>query len=109
MCIRDRSTAAAAERVFEFLAEEEEVRETAQPVEVFDANGHTDIKGQVTFENVHFGYTPDKIVINDFSMYIKPGKKIAIVGPTGAGKTTIVKSVSYTHLDVYKRQHEHTV
>ena len=86
-----QSTAAAAERVFEFLAEEEEVRETAQPVEVFDANGHTDIKGQVTFENVHFGYTPDKIVINDFSMYIKPGKKIAIVGPTGAGKTTIVK------------------
>lgn len=86
-----QSTAAAAERVFEFLAEEEEVNETTQPVEVFDANGKTNIKGQVTFENVHFGYTPDKIVINDFSMYIKPGKKIAIVGPTGAGKTTIVK------------------
>ncbi|MFR5526445.1 MAG: ABC transporter ATP-binding protein [[Clostridium] innocuum] len=86
-----QSTAAAAERVFEFLAEEEEVKETTQPVEVFDANGKTRIKGQVTFENVHFGYTPDKIVINDFSMYIKPGKKIAIVGPTGAGKTTIVK------------------
>lgn len=86
-----QSTAAAAERVFEFLAEEEEVKETTQPVEVFDANGKTNIKGQVTFENVHFGYTPDKIVINDFSMYIKPGKKIAIVGPTGAGKTTIVK------------------
>ncbi|MCR0566961.1 ABC transporter ATP-binding protein/permease [[Clostridium] innocuum] len=86
-----QSTAAAAERVFEFLAEEEEVKETTQPVEVFDVNGKTRIKGQVTFENVHFGYTPDKIVINDFSMYIKPGKKIAIVGPTGAGKTTIVK------------------
>lgn len=86
-----QSTAAAAERVFEFLAEEEEVKETAQPVEVFNRFGKTDIKGQVTFENVHFGYTPDKIVINDFSMYIKPGKKIAIVGPTGAGKTTIVK------------------
>ena len=84
-----QSTAAAAERVFEFLSEEEEVKETTQPVEVFDANGKTSIKGQVTFENVHFGYTPDKIVINDFSMYIKPGKKIAIVGPTGAGKTTI--------------------
>ncbi len=86
-----QSTAAAAERVFEFLSEEEEVKETTQPVEVFDANGKMSIKGQVTFENVHFGYTPDKIVINDFSMYIKPGKKIAIVGPTGAGKTTIVK------------------
>ena len=86
-----QSTAAAAERVFEFLSEEEEVEETTQPVEVFDANGKTSIKGQVTFESVHFGYTPDKIVINDFSMYIKPGKKIAIVGPTGAGKTTIVK------------------
>lgn len=86
-----QSTAAAAERVFEFLSEEDEVKETTQPVEVFDANGKTSIKGQVTFENVHFGYTPDKIVINDFSMYIKPGKKIAIVGPTGAGKTTIVK------------------
>ena len=86
-----QSTAAAAERVFEFLAEEEEIKETATPVEVFDAEGKTNIKGQVTFENVHFGYTPDKIIINDFSMYIKPGKKIAIVGPTGAGKTTIVK------------------
>lgn len=86
-----QSTAAAAERVFEFLEEEEEIPETQHPVEIYDANGNTDIKGQVTFENVHFGYTPDKIIINDFSMYIKPGKKIAIVGPTGAGKTTIVK------------------
>lgn len=86
-----QSTAAAAERVFEFLEEEEEVAETTQPVEIYNADGTTDIKGQVTFENVHFGYTPDKIIINDFSMYIKAGKKIAIVGPTGAGKTTIVK------------------
>lgn len=84
-------TAAAAERVFEFLAEEEDVEETKTPVEIYDENGNTDIKGQVTFENVHFGYNPDKIIIHDFSMYIKPGKKIAIVGPTGAGKTTIVK------------------
>lgn len=86
-----QSTAAAAERVFEFLEEEEQLPETENPVEVFDENGNTQIKGQVTFENVHFGYTDDKIIINDFSMYIKPGKKIAIVGPTGAGKTTIVK------------------
>ena len=86
-----QSTAAAAERVFEFLAEEEDVEETKTPVEIYDENGNTDIKGQVTFENVHFGYNPDKIIIHDFSMYIKPGKKIAIVGPTGAGKTTIVK------------------
>ena len=53
----------------------------------------------ITFENVHFGYTEDKIVINDFSMYIKPGKKIAIVGPTGAGKTTIVKLLD-TNTDI---------
>ena len=86
-----QSTAAAAERVFAFLEEEEEVQECEDPVEIFDADGHTDIQGQVTFENVHFGYRPDKIIIHDFSMYIKPGRKIAIVGPTGAGKTTIIK------------------
>lgn len=86
-----QSTAAAAERVFEFLGESEEVAECENPVEIYDADGNCNIQGQVTFENVHFGYTEDKIVINDFSMYIKPGKKIAIVGPTGAGKTTIVK------------------
>ena len=86
-----QSTAAAAERVFEFLSEEEEVEECKDPVEIFDAQGNTKIQGQVTFENVHFGYTPDKIIIHDFSMYIKPGKKIAIVGPTGAEKTTIIK------------------
>ena len=65
--------------------------ECENPVEIYDADGHTDIQGQVTFENVHFGYRPDKIIIHDFSMYIKPGRKIAIVGPTGAGKTTIIK------------------
>ncbi|MEI3116701.1 MAG: ABC transporter ATP-binding protein [Merdibacter sp.] len=86
-----QSTAAAAERVFEFLGEEEEIAECADPVQIFDEQGNTTLKGQVTFENVHFGYTPDKIIIHDFSMYIKPGKKIAIVGPTGAGKTTIIK------------------
>lgn len=80
-----QSTAAAAERVFEFLASQEEVSEVQNPV-VLD-----DVQGQVTFENVCFGYDPSKIVINDFSMYIKPGQTTAIVGPTGAGKTTIVK------------------
>ena len=80
-----QSTAAAAERVFEFLASQEEVAEVENPV-VLD-----DVRGQVTFENVCFGYDPSKIVINDFSMYIKPGQTTAIVGPTGAGKTTIVK------------------
>lgn len=86
-----QSTAAAAERVFEFLAEEEEIPETSNPVEIYDENGNCKLQGQVTFENVHFGYDPEKIIIHDFSMFIKPGKKIAIVGPTGAGKTTIVK------------------
>lgn len=86
-----QSTAAAAERVFEFLQEEEELPETTTPVEIFDEHGNCKLEGQVTFENVRFGYDPNKIIIHDFSMYIKPGKKIAIVGPTGAGKTTIVK------------------
>lgn len=86
-----QSTAAAAERVFEFLAENEEIAECENPAEIYDENGNCKLQGQVTFENVHFGYREDKIIIHDFSMYIKPGKKIAIVGPTGAGKTTIVK------------------
>ena len=80
-----QSTAAAAERVFEFLEEEEEVQEVENPVKL------QDVKGEVTFKDVHFGYNPDKIIINDFSTHIKPGQKVAIVGPTGAGKTTIVK------------------
>jgi len=80
-----QQTAASAERVFEFLAEVEEVPDTGTPV-------HLDkVEGRVDFKNVRFGYTPDKIVINDFSFYAEPGQKIAIVGPTGAGKTTMVK------------------
>ena len=80
-----QSTAAAAERVFEFLEQPEEVKEVNTPVEL------DKVQGQVTFENVCFGYDPNKIVIHDFSMYVKPGQTVAIVGPTGAGKTTIVK------------------
>jgi ATP-binding cassette subfamily B protein len=80
-----QSTAAAAERVFEFLEDEEEVQEAENPVKL------QEVKGEVTFKNVHFGYNPDKIIINDFGAHIKPGQKVAIVGPTGAGKTTIVK------------------
>ena len=86
-----QSTAAAAERVFEFLEETEEKPDTTTAVQVYREDGTTDIKGQVTFENVRFGYTPEKTIIKNFSMFIKPGKKIAIVGPTGAGKTTIIK------------------
>ncbi|MCI8271569.1 MAG: ABC transporter ATP-binding protein [Erysipelotrichaceae bacterium] len=86
-----QSTAAAAERVFEFLEEEEELSETSHPKPIMGEDGSDLIKGTVTFENVHFGYHPDKIVIHDFSMYINAGKRVAIVGPTGAGKTTIVK------------------
>lgn len=86
-----QSTAAAAERVFEFLGEKNEILETSTPAKIYDAKGDTEIQGQVTFENVRFGYNPEKIIIQDFSMYIKAGKRIAIVGPTGAGKTTIVK------------------
>jgi ATP-binding cassette subfamily B protein len=80
-----QQTMAAAERVFEFLAEAEEEPDTATPVSA------DNIVGRVDFKNVHFGYNPDKIIINDFSFYAEPGQKIAIVGPTGAGKTTMVK------------------
>jgi len=80
-----QSTVAAAERVFEFLDEEEETPET----DTHDKN--KEFHGVVEFHNVHFGYNPDKIIINDFSAAVRPGQKIAIVGPTGAGKTTIVK------------------
>jgi ATP-binding cassette subfamily B multidrug efflux pump len=80
-----QQTAAAAERVFEFLAEAEEVPETAEPVQL------TRAAGAVEFKDVHFGYSPDKIIINDFCAVVRPGQKIAIVGPTGAGKTTMVK------------------
>lgn len=80
-----QSTAAAAERVFEFLEEEEEVPEAENPVKL------QKVQGEVNFQDVQFGYNPDKIIINNFSSNIKPGQKVAIVGPTGAGKTTIVK------------------
>jgi len=80
-----QQTAAAAERVFEFLAEEEEVAEATHPIKL------EHVRGEVEFRNVHFGYNPEKIIINDFSALVKPGQKIAIVGPTGAGKTTMVK------------------
>ncbi|GAA0086190.1 ABC transporter ATP-binding protein [Clostridium sp. CTA-7] len=80
-----QSTAASAERVFEFLEEEEQVLDVENPLSI------DDIKGEVAFKNVHFGYNEDKTIINDFSSKIKPGQRVAIVGPTGAGKTTIVK------------------
>lgn len=78
-------TAAAAERVFEFLEEEEEEQFATNPV------SPVGIESKVEFNHVKFGYKPDKVIINDFSTIVKPGQKIAIVGPTGAGKTTIVK------------------
>lgn len=80
-----QSTAAAAERVFEFLEEEEEDQFAEDPVSV------EGLKGNVTFEHVHFGYNEEKTIINDFSTTVQEGQKIAIVGPTGAGKTTMIK------------------
>jgi ATP-binding cassette subfamily B protein len=80
-----QQTAAAAERVFEFLGEDEEVAETENPITL------EKVIGQVEFKNVRFGYDSNEPVINDFSAVAKPGQKIAIVGPTGAGKTTMVK------------------
>lgn len=79
-----QSTAAASERVFEFL-DEAELEDESYKTEIL-----TSSKGDVEFKNVKFGYTPEKIIINDFSVHVSPGQKIAIVGPTGAGKTTIV-------------------
>ena len=80
-----QSTAAASERVFEFLEEEEEVQMVEHPVSI------EGLKGNVSFEHVKFGYNPDHIIIKDFSVDVKQGQKIAIVGPTGAGKTTMIK------------------
>ena len=80
-----QQTAAAAERVFEFLGESEEVAESENPL-TWDK-----VTGLVEFKNVKFGYNPEKPVIHDFSAIAKPGQKIALVGPTGAGKTTMVK------------------
>ncbi|MFZ2097875.1 MAG: ABC transporter ATP-binding protein [Anaerolineales bacterium] len=80
-----QQTLAAAERVFQFLAESEEIPDTLTPVRL------DTVEGRVDFKHVRFGYNPDKIIINDFTFYAEPGQKIAIVGPTGAGKTTMVK------------------
>ena len=78
-------TAAASERVFEFLDEEEEDQTVPNAVSI------DGLQGNVEFDHVHFGYNPEKIIINDFSAKVKEGQKIAIVGPTGAGKTTMIK------------------
>lgn len=80
-----QSMAASAERVFEFLSEDEEEQTAKNPVHAYN------IKGNVDFENVKFGYNKERIIINDFNANIKAGQKVAIVGPTGAGKTTMVK------------------
>ncbi len=80
-----QSTAAAAERVFEFLDEAEEENSETNPIPP------SEIQGRVEFENVSFGYNPDKIIVKDFSASVKSGQTVAIVGPTGAGKTTMVK------------------
>ena len=80
-----QSTAAAAERVFEFLEEEEEDQTVPNPIRL------KAMEGRVSFENVRFGYDADKIILHDFSSEVKPGQTVAIVGPTGAGKTTMVK------------------
>ena len=79
-----QSTAAAAERVFEFLDEPEQTAEIAKPVKL------EKVRGAVEFKDVHFGYSPDKQIIKGFTTSVKPGERIAIVGPTGAGKTTMV-------------------
>ena len=80
-----QQTVAASERVFLFLEEKEQEEEVKNPIKI------KKVKGAVEFKNVHFGYNEDKIIINDLSLKVKPGDKIAIVGPTGAGKTTLVK------------------
>jgi ATP-binding cassette subfamily B multidrug efflux pump len=80
-----QQTAAAAERIFAFLAEDEETPEADVPVQVERVQGH------VVFDHVRFGYTPGKVIIKDFSVDVLPGQRIALVGPTGAGKTTLVK------------------
>ena len=80
-----QSTAAAAERVFEFLEEDEEINSDTNPI------APSEIQGNVEFEHVRFGYNPDKIIIKDFSAKVEKGQMVAIVGPTGAGKTTMVK------------------
>lgn len=83
-----QSTAAAAERVFELIEEEEEVDLDKKPAFSMEPS---EVKGEIEFEHVNFGYSDDEIIINDFNFKAEPGQRIAIVGPTGAGKTTIVK------------------
>lgn len=80
-----QQTAASAERVFEFLDETDEIPEVKNPITL------DRVKGAVKFDHVHFGYNEDSIIVNDFSAKINPGQKVAIVGPTGAGKTTMIK------------------
>lgn len=80
-----QSMSAASERVFEFLEEEEEIQLAEQPADI------SKVTGEVTFDHVGFGYKPEQPIIHDFSAHVEPGQKIAIVGPTGAGKTTMVK------------------
>ncbi|MDE7436368.1 MAG: ABC transporter ATP-binding protein/permease [Lachnospiraceae bacterium] len=80
-----QSMTAASERVFEFLREDEEEQTVEHPVQT------EHIRGEVSFSHVKFGYKPDQIIVKDFSAEVQPGQKIAIVGPTGAGKTTMVK------------------
>lgn len=80
-----QSMSAASERVFEFLEEEEEIQLAEQPADI------SKVTGEVNFDHVGFGYRPEQPIIHDFSAHVEPGQKIAIVGPTGAGKTTMVK------------------
>lgn len=91
-----QQTAAAAERVFEFLEEPQEIADQAGALSINlsdqpDTADHIRIDGTIEFNQVQFGYNPEEIIIHDFTAKIKPGQKVAIVGPTGAGKTTIVK------------------
>lgn len=86
-----QSMAAAAERIFEFLEEKEEIQELPNAKSITDENGNIILDGNIEFDHVKFGYNPENVIINDFNAEVKDGQKIAIVGPTGAGKTTIVK------------------
>ena len=82
---------AAAERVFEVLNAQSEKEDVKDQLSIYDADDKIAIRGDVTFEHIRFGYDPDKTIIHDFSLKVKAGENIAIVGPTGAGKTTLVK------------------
>ncbi|MEG2800273.1 MAG: ABC transporter ATP-binding protein, partial [Erysipelotrichaceae bacterium] len=78
---------AAAERVFEFLNEDEEDISVENPVSI------DGLQGKIDFEHVKFGYDEDKTIIKDFTAHVKPGQKVALVGPTGAGKSTMIKLI----------------